>query len=477
MADSELFVVSNIPKEFEIVDLRSFFGDFIELERFDCFHFKNRKQTIRRKKNDETTEELETLCCIIRLKREHAVEFVQVYNKKQWQNADGNFLQSTCIVSRLSKESDNTKIRKLPELNTPIALPYGNVGTSTAKIRESIRLCKISTRTLKRMNIQLFDTRGKYSEMVMVDPKKNTIETKKRALVKRADSDWMRGLKKSRLIDDNNLEETLAKDTTNLGPDEWETYENDHIEEFTNKTFKTHTTEREEYLYEEPEEVEITWEKGGSGLVFYTDAIYWEKQKGLDFDEQTVEDYGRFDYVQDHDRLMYCDKCNGMASDTCAMEHQEMLRSVEDDDARNNNQSDESDTEPADHHQVGSPKMRRSATGRNDATGDGINLIDRTHKGVGERMSERILKNSGWEDGKGIGKDGDGITRSIFAYRRTNRVGLGHSLERFCRSNAKKASNYRRNNYHGFNTLDTTTKKKPTKLNHFISTIYDEKIC
>lgn len=32
------------------------------------------------------------------------------------------------------------------------------------------------------------------------------------------------------------------------------------------------------YLYEE--EMEVTWEKGGSGLVFYTDDVYWEKQKG-----------------------------------------------------------------------------------------------------------------------------------------------------------------------------------------------------
>lgn len=33
-----------------------------------------------------------------------------------------------------------------------------------------------------------------------------------------------------------------------------------------------------ERLFEE--EIELKWEKGGSGLVFYTDAQYWQEQEG-----------------------------------------------------------------------------------------------------------------------------------------------------------------------------------------------------
>ena len=33
-----------------------------------------------------------------------------------------------------------------------------------------------------------------------------------------------------------------------------------------------------ERLFEEP--IELKWEKGGSGLVFYTDAQYWKEQEG-----------------------------------------------------------------------------------------------------------------------------------------------------------------------------------------------------
>ena len=33
-----------------------------------------------------------------------------------------------------------------------------------------------------------------------------------------------------------------------------------------------------ERLYEE--ELEVVWDKGSSGLVFYTDASYWDQQEG-----------------------------------------------------------------------------------------------------------------------------------------------------------------------------------------------------
>jgi hypothetical protein len=40
------------------------------------------------------------------------------------------------------------------------------------------------------------------------------------------------------------------------------------------------------------DEIELQWEKGGSGLVFYTDAQFWDlnENKG-DFDEKTADDW------------------------------------------------------------------------------------------------------------------------------------------------------------------------------------------
>jgi len=42
-----------------------------------------------------------------------------------------------------------------------------------------------------------------------------------------------------------------------------------------------------ERLYEE--EIELVWEKGGPGIVWYTDAQYWDAQRG-GFDERTADD-------------------------------------------------------------------------------------------------------------------------------------------------------------------------------------------
>ena len=45
-----------------------------------------------------------------------------------------------------------------------------------------------------------------------------------------------------------------------------------------------------ERLFEE--EIELNWEKGGSGLVFYTDAQFWKEHDGEnDFDMETADDW------------------------------------------------------------------------------------------------------------------------------------------------------------------------------------------
>jgi len=40
--------------------------------------------------------------------------------------------------------------------------------------------------------------------------------------------------------------------------------------------------------------MEVVWEKGGSGLVFYTDASYWDQQEGGE-DRQTDRQAAGFD--------------------------------------------------------------------------------------------------------------------------------------------------------------------------------------
>lgn len=53
--------------------------------------------------------------------------------------------------------------------------------------------------------------------------------------------------------------------------EEWERHEALHDDVTSQERSK-------ERLYEE--EIELKWEKGGSGLVFYTDAQYWQEEEG-----------------------------------------------------------------------------------------------------------------------------------------------------------------------------------------------------
>ena len=62
---------------------------------------------------------------------------------------------------------------------------------------------------------------------------------------------------------------TFSKD--NDRGEEWERHEALHED----VTGQERTTER---LFEE--EIELKWEKGGSGLVFYTDAQFWQEEEG-----------------------------------------------------------------------------------------------------------------------------------------------------------------------------------------------------
>ena len=75
--------------------------------------------------------------------------------------------------------------------------------------------------------------------------------------------------------DDNDSEEHSAE--------EWDR----HIQLHEHEDVEGQARSKER-LFEEHEE--LPWDKGGSGLVFYTDAQYWDSTLG-GFDEKTADDY------------------------------------------------------------------------------------------------------------------------------------------------------------------------------------------
>ncbi|XP_010129976.1 PREDICTED: G patch domain-containing protein 3, partial [Buceros rhinoceros silvestris] len=171
----------------------------------------------------------------------------------------------------------------------------------------------------------------------------------------------------------------------------------------------------EERLFEE--EIELKWEKGGSGLVFYTDAQYWQGKNGGnagDFDEQTADDW-------DVDMSIYYDKDGGDkdARDSVQMWLEQRLR---------------------------------------DGLEDGA--VARQHIGTFERYTKgfgrKVLEQQGWTEGLGLGSRHSGMAEALDKEGQNPRCkrGLG---------------------YHGEKLPTFSKVKKPRRdAPILISTIYDD---
>uniref|UniRef100_H3ATH3 G-patch domain containing 3 n=1 Tax=Latimeria chalumnae TaxID=7897 RepID=H3ATH3_LATCH len=185
--------------------------------------------------------------------------------------------------------------------------------------------------------------------------------------------------------------------------EEWERHEALH-EDVTNQE------RTEERLFEE--EIELKWEKGGSGLVFYTDAQYWQEEKG-DFDEQTADDW-------DVDMSIYYDKDGG------------------DKDAR-------------DYVQMRLEQRLREGLEDGSVTNQRIGNFEQYTKGIGRKVMEK----QGWKEGLGLGSCSSGMAEALDAEGQNPkcRRGLG---------------------YHGEKLQTFVGKKRRREAEVVISTIYDQ---
>lgn len=140
--------------------------------------------------------------------------------------------------------------------------------------------------------------------------------------------------------------------------------------------------------------VELVWEKGGSGLNFYTDYTFWKAQESGDFDEETTDDW-------DVDMSVYYDKETNHDKD--AVDRFNMRRS---DFLRSDRHSESVFKEPA----APQPDKRfRSSWASKAQKKGGIGAFQEHSKGIGERL----MKRSGWKEGMGLGAKGSGIKESL----------------------------------------------------------------
>ncbi|XP_074074107.1 G patch domain-containing protein 3 [Macrotis lagotis] len=384
-----------------------------------------------------------TCCCVVSVRGPAgARRLLRMYSGRPWLDSQGNRLSGRCRIRRLrlpareagadpfpfktrkellsrravSEAFTLADLRQLPELNPPALMPNGNVGTPMRIFLELIRACRLPPRIITQLQLQFPKTGSsrrygnvpfeyedsdivEQDELVYTAQGEEIPETRQRAC-----PTPITAATQGEPKEEEEEEEESHSDDDNDTCEEWERHEALH-EDITSQERTA------EPLFEE--EIELKWEKGGSGLVFYTDAQYWQEEEG-DFDEQTADDW-------DVDMSIYYDRDSGDkdARDSVQMRLEQRLRNGLEDGSVVN-------------HQVGT--------------------FERHTKGIGRKVMER----QGWAEGQGLGSSCSGVAEALDNDGQNPRCkrGLG---------------------YHGEKLQSFGQPKRPrgTSLG-LISTIYDE---
>eukprot|EP00111_Clytia_hemisphaerica_P009009 TCONS_00026397-protein len=306
---TKVLFIGNIPKHYRSADLRTFFSEFIEKGAFDCFHYRHRPESTKVKQASEINneghkdkEEKSTCCCIIKIRNTFVKKFQQKYHKRRWYGAERLYSDKTlCIILEINVDStqpkkylskkemlndkhlENQDIRledfaSLIEFDPPLnIMPHGNVGTPTKHFRAMIAKCALPGSVIKSLGLSFEKGPKQYSSVEMdygEGTSKNKNTNKNNANNKEKESD------ENDSCPESEKPESDAEDGGDT--EEWDRYNALH-DDVDNQS------RPKERLFEE--DLEVKWEKGGSGLVFYTDAYFWNEMKGKDFDEDTVDDW------------------------------------------------------------------------------------------------------------------------------------------------------------------------------------------
>jgi hypothetical protein len=176
-------------------------------------------------------------------------------------------------------------------------------------------------------------------------------------------------------------------------------------------------------------------EKGGSGLVFYTDAIYWDKQKG-DFDERTFDDWD-VEYKKPKESeenvenaLTILKKRTPPPEETFNKQNTKKLKIANND----INQREQTAT-------YYDPKTESEPI---DPYGQNVGEFERHTRGIGSKIMEKY----GWRKGQGLGPNPKaGILHPVLVTPNPHTWGLGFVLipfssETLCRTSPHSSSHY-----------------------------------
>ncbi|MFT7800443.1 G patch domain-containing protein 3 [Arapaima gigas] len=464
------FAVSNIPVKFRSADLRNYFSQFIEDKGFLCFHYRHRPEVLKDptvvRRIEDTAEEQgpsaaagedgaaqtkasgrreKTCCCIVSVRAEEAERFLKMYGGNQWIDSKGDWLGRRCVLKRIKvsenmDESDfpyktrselkrhiavtenftEADLRSLPEMNPPALMPAGNVGTPVTVFLQLIQACRLPPRLIRKLGLTFPKTGSRrrygnvpfqYQDTCTIRPEEESVYTAGGVEISGPGRIAPPHLGPQRPNISPPVEESCLPDVEESESDadddndrceEWERHEALHEDVTSQERSK-------ERLYEE--EIELKWEKGGSGLVFYTDAQYWQEEDG-DFDEQTADDW-------DVDMSVYYDKDGG-------------------------------DMDARDYVHMRYERRQREGLERGSNAQHPMGSFEKFTKGVGRRVMER----QGWKEGQGLG---------------SSQLGMAEALE----GEGQHPKCKRGFGYHG-EKLSSFIPAKKQCSDFLISTVYDQ---
>ncbi|XP_035827157.1 G patch domain-containing protein 3 isoform X2 [Aplysia californica] len=206
-----------------------------------------------------------------------------------------------------------------------------------------------------------------------------------------------------------------------------------------------------ERLYEE--EIEQPWEKGGPGVVFYTDAMFWQEREG-DFDEQTTDDL-------DVDFSAYEEQGAGDKDikDFLKIRQETRFRNGYDSTDRFSIGIGKKIDKPSSSISSAGNEVSASQHGRGSklvSSGAAIGAFERHTKGIGRKVMEK----QGWREGQGLGSSKPGITEALRGegQRPHDKQGLGFVAEKPV--------------WYGVPPAKKSRGK--SKQSHLITTVYDD---
>ena len=209
MSEDSFVLVSNIPPSLHTSDLRKFFTDFVETEKFSCIHFRHRPEKgkvsesgdgptagasrelsysaktcgrVHSAQSSQTGERVSN-CCIVQLSTQHVSQFLSKYHRKHWLDSQEEEMAACCFVSKVkipveveveAEDSETvsyvrSELMNLPELKAPNLMPRGNVGTSTKYFLQAIKECRLPARLVGKLKLEFPQSRNRKFGQVPFD--------------------------------------------------------------------------------------------------------------------------------------------------------------------------------------------------------------------------------------------------------------------------------------------------------------------